>query len=131
MEKNLLKIKSIEIESKDGILNCLNNMNFDVKRFFYIDQFKNKDNYSKRGLHVNLNFNEFIIIIEGSIRLKLIDKNREEKIIILKKNDTYYIPSMYWIEFDILDLNTVLLCFTDKSLNDSVSLHNFEEFLQI
>lgn len=131
MEKNLLKIKSIEIESKDGILNCLNNMNFDVKRFFYIDQFKNKDNYSKRGLHVNLNFNEFIIIIEGSITLKLIDKNREEKIIILKKNDTYYIPSMYWIEFDILDLNTVLLCFTDKSLNESVSLHSFEEFLQL
>ena len=38
-EQNLNKLKSIKTSGKPGTLHCLNEMNFDIKRFFYLDNF--------------------------------------------------------------------------------------------
>jgi hypothetical protein len=44
-------------------------------------------------------------------------------------NDTFYISNMKWVEYEILDKNTIILCLVDKDINDSVSLFNFQEFM--
>ena len=86
-------------------------------------------NNPKRGFHANMNFNEFIIIIEGSIKIKLIDVDLIETINIVNKNETFYIPKMKWIEYEVLSKDTVILCLADKTMNESCSVKIFEKFL--
>jgi hypothetical protein len=71
----LLEFKKIKTENKPGLLNCINNLNFNVKRFFYLNNFDDISIKNYSGFHVILNFYEFIIVINGSIKIKLIDKN--------------------------------------------------------
>lgn len=127
MEKNLLKIKDIETTSKDGILHCVNNLIFDTQRFFYIDSFKN--NNLVRGLHANVNFNELMIIINGTVNIKITDQNKNEEMRVLNKGDIFYISNMKWIEFKASTQDTVIFCLADKNISDSVSIHIFDEFI--
>jgi hypothetical protein len=129
---NQLKIKDIITENKPGILHCINNLIFETKRFFYIDSFNNiLSENNKRGFHANLNFNELIIVIEGSIKLTLIDKELNKEITIVNKNNIYYIPKLKWIEYEILNNETIILCLVDKNLDDSISINNFEDFKKL
>ena len=128
IENNLLEVKKIKTENKPGILHCINNLNFSVKRFFYLNNFNDIAKKNKRGLHANLNFNEFIVVIQGSIKIKLIDKNSNEENVVLNDNETFYISNMKWVEYEILDENTIILCLVDKDINESISIFNFEDF---
>jgi dTDP-4-amino-4,6-dideoxygalactose transaminase len=111
IENNLLELKKIKTENKPGLLNCINNLNFNVKRFFYLNNFDDISIKNKRGFHVNLNFNEFIIVIQGSIKIKLIDKNSNEETVVINVNNTFYISNMKWVEYEILEKNTIILLF--------------------
>ena len=126
LEKNLITIKSI-ITKKPGILNCINNFNFNLKRFFYINNF-NDNHTNKRGFHANTNFNEVFFLIEGKVSIKLIDKNLIETNNIIEKNQILYIPKMNWVEFQILEANTVIMVFADEILAKSTSIHSFNDF---
>jgi len=129
-ENNLLLIKSI-ITKKPGILNCINNLCFDTKRFFYINNFNDMDiSNNKRGFHANINFDELLIVLDGEINLKLVDSNLNEKNKIIKKDEIYYIPRMNWIEFEILDKNTNIFVMVNEILSKSRSIHDFNEFLK-
>ena len=128
---NHLKIKDIITEKKPGILHCINNLNFETKRLFYINNFNNLNENNKRGFHANLNFNELIIIIEGSIRVTLTDKCSNTETRIVNKDTLYYIPKLKWIEYEILDNNTIMLCLVDKDINESISISDFEEFKKL
>ena len=110
-------------------MNYLNNLNFNTKRFFYINNFKSELS-EKRGFHANINFNELLIIIEGKIKLKLIDINEVENIVELSKNDIYYIPTMKWIEYEILESNTIILCLVDKIMSESSSICDYSKFIE-
>ena len=128
LENNLFSINSIKTINKPGILNCINNFNFNLKRFFYFDNFNN-DLEKKRGLHVNINFNEIFLVIKGKVEIKLIDKNYNEIVSLLQKNDIKYIPKLNWLEFKILDIDTVILVLVDEILSKSKSIYNYEEFI--
>jgi dTDP-4-amino-4,6-dideoxygalactose transaminase len=129
MVNNYLKIKNIITENKSGILHCINNLSFDTKRFFYINNFNNNlTENKKRGFHANINFNELIIIVEGSIKLTLIDKKLKEETTIVNKDNLHYIPKLKWVEYEILSDNTVILCLVDKDINSSIVINDFEEF---
>lgn len=143
-ELNSNKLKSIKTIGKPGTLHCLNEMNFNAKRFFYLDNFNELDNFKneylgfdknlidkKRGLHANINFNEFMIILEGEIEIKLIDINQIEMIKKLAKNEYIYIPKMNWIEFEILSTKTIIIVIVDEIMEKSKSIHNFNEFLNL
>jgi hypothetical protein len=101
---------------------------------FYIDNCNDLTN-NKRGFHANINFNEILIVIKGSIKLKLIYKNKDNYLIeinkFLNKNDIHYIHKLSWIEYEILELNTEIFVLVDKSLYESKSINNFDEFLKL
>jgi len=123
---NLNKIKVVKTQNKPGILNCINNIQFETKRFFYIKDLENIE--GKRGLHVNLNFDEILIIIRGKIQITILNKKLEEKIVELNEDNIYYIPRLHWLEFDILEKETILLCLTNRIKEESISEYNFENF---
>jgi dTDP-4-amino-4,6-dideoxygalactose transaminase len=132
MINNNLKIKNIETENKPGILHCINNLVFETKRFFYINNFNNiLPENNKRGFHANLNFNELIIVIEGTIRITLIDKELNKETTIVDKNNLHYIPKLKWIEYEILNSDTIIMCLVDKNLDDSISINNFDDFKKL
>jgi dTDP-4-amino-4,6-dideoxygalactose transaminase/mannose-6-phosphate isomerase-like protein (cupin superfamily) len=131
-EQKLNKLKSIKTLGKPGTLHCLNEMNFNIKRFFYVDNFNELDKSStnkKRGLHSNINFDEFMIVLEGQIEIKLIDKNQTESITTLYKDEYIYIPKMNWVEFEILSSNTIIIVLANEIMEKSKSVHNFNEFI--
>jgi dTDP-4-amino-4,6-dideoxygalactose transaminase len=129
-ENNVINLNHIKIADKPGVLHCINNFVFPAKRLFYVNFEEDFDkNNPKRGFHANMNFNEFIIIIEGSIKIKLIDVDLIETINIVNKNETFYIPKMKWIEYEVLSKDTVILCLADKTMNESCSVKIFEKFL--
>ena len=128
LEKNLLKIESINTLNKPGILNYINNIHFDVKRLFYINSFDNLEN-NKRGFHANINFDELLIVLEGTILIKLINQDKNETIKKLNKDEIYFIPRKNWLEYEILDKNTIILVFANEILSKSISIKNHNEFI--
>jgi len=131
MINNLLKIKDITTEKKPGTLHYINNLKFDTRRILYINNFNNLSENNTRGFHANLNFNELILVMEGSVILTLIDKELKKDITIVNKDNLYYIPKLNWIEIEILDNNTTILCLADRNINESVSIYNFKEFINL
>lgn len=142
IEENKKKLISIKTKNKLGILHCLNKMDFNTKRLFYIDNFQelnnlknenltiNKNNINtKRGLHANINFDELLIILDGKIEIKIIDKNLNNTIKIMEKNDCILIERMNWIEFEILMENTLILVLANEDHYNSKGIFNFEDFI--
>lgn len=136
------KIISIKTKNKPGILHCLNEIEFNTKRLFYIDNFNELNDFkneylginknlinNKRGLHANINFDELLIIIEGQIEIKLINKEKNIHNQILNKNDYILIHKMNWVEFEIKNEHTIIMVLADEILSKSKSIHNFNEFL--
>ena len=138
LEKNLLVLQKIETINKPGILNYINNINFNIKRLFYIDNFKCLDN-NKRGFHANTNFNEILLVLQGTINIKLISKDKDYSVSLktteinkkLSKNDIFYIPKENWIEYEILEQNSEIIVFVDMNLQESKCIYNFNEFLNL
>ena len=95
---------------------------------FYIDQFNNKDLSFVRGLHANTNFNEVLLVIQGKIKLKILSQDLFESNHILVKNDSILIPKMKWLEFEILDKDTIIMCLADENYDNSVSIMDFDVF---
>ena len=130
LENNLLKLDSIETVNKPGVLHCINNLNFDTKRLFYLDNFNNlNDDVHTRGFHANTNFDELIIVLSGTINVKLININSNVTEIKLNKNDTCLVPKINWLEYEILDNNSIVLVLANEIFEKSKSIHNFEDFL--
>jgi dTDP-4-amino-4,6-dideoxygalactose transaminase len=136
------KFKTIKTIGKPGILHCLNDLNFNTKRIFYLDNFEELNDFKneyfdintkiinkKRGFHANINFDELLFLIEGEIEIKLIDKNLNELIKKICKNEYIYISKMNWIEFEILKSNTIIVVLVDENLDKSISVYNFDEFI--
>ena len=58
----------------------------------------------------------------------MIDKNSNSETCIVNKDSLYYIPKLKWIEYEILDKDTIILCLVDKNINESIAINDFEEF---
>lgn len=114
---------------KGGLLHCINNLNFDVKRTFYIDNFNYGDN--PRGNHSNISCKEFLYVINGAIKLTLINKNKEKGEINLYKNEGYIIENNIWLIYEAIYDNTILniLCDEEYSLKPK-SIYNLDEFFE-
>jgi hypothetical protein len=127
-ERNLTKLNTIVTNNKPGILNYVNNLGFDCKRIFYIDSFKESE-FDKRGNHAISNFNELLIIIQGSIQIEITNQNNQKLINKIGKNETFFIPKQSWVEYKILEPDTIILVLADEIYEKSICIQNFEEFL--
>lgn len=131
MELNkIFNLKTIKT-NKPGELHFTDyNNNFDIKRIFLINNFNDlTDKNSTRGLHANINFDEIIIVNEGSIKVKIINKNNEENVFLLKKNQCLYFSRGYWLEFSIIDVNTSLTIIANETFETSKSEYDLKTFI--
>jgi dTDP-4-amino-4,6-dideoxygalactose transaminase len=131
-KKNLISLKNIKTLDKPGVLHFLNNVNFDVKRLFYIDYCDTGDSsgfINKRGLHANINFDEMMVVIYGEVKLLLTDVHGNTTERIYKKDEIAILPRMYWIEFSTSDKDTTILFFANEILSKSISIHDYDQFI--
>jgi dTDP-4-dehydrorhamnose 3,5-epimerase-like enzyme len=104
------------------------NFKFNTKRVFYIDNF-NK-NEPARGNHANKTCNEILFVTNGSIKVKLISQNKEEKTYYLNKNNILFIPCMKWLQFWSFQNNSSIcvLCDEEFESDGKKSIFDFNEF---
>ena len=124
-KESLIKLLPVKTPGKGGVLNCINSLNFNTKRIFYIDNFsKNADS---RGKHANKCCTEYIIVIKGSIKLKITNQENISEVIYLSKNETTIIPPMKWLDFWALHDDTTLLVLCDEEFtsDSNKSISNF------
>ena len=136
VDVNVDKLTTLSIPIKIGNLHCLNRIDFNTKRLFYVDGFENESLPITRGNHAIINFNELLVMISGKIKLTLIHKDKEgfffdKKEIILSKNDVYLIESNTWIVYEIQDNNTRLLVLCDKEHYESIKEYNYDTFITL
>lgn len=124
--KSINKLTSVRTGNKSGILHY-SDVDFPTKRLFYIDNIDIVP--SNRGNHAIINFNEYLIVISGSIILKL--RNKFGNLvcdIVLKKNDSYIINCNTWINYTIIEPNTVILVLCDKTYMESLVENDESKF---
>ena len=128
------KLVTLSVPNKVGYLHCINKLNFEnIKRLFYVDGFENEELPIIRGKHAIINFNQLLIILEGKIKLTLIKKHNHhnKKVVILCKNDIFYIEENTWLVYEIQDNATKILVLCDKDYSDSIKEDDFEKFIKI
>ena len=125
-KKNIIKFKSKLTNSKDGILHCINKLNFETKRVFYIDNFKTGET---RGNHANINTDEYLFVLNGNLKLEIVNKNNEKKTFFLFKNEGILIERNKWIIFSSINEDTIVMVLANKEYNDTQSINDFDKFL--
>lgn len=117
------------VPSKPGLLHCVNDIQFDMRRIFYVDTFTDADSTKKRGFHANLNFNECILVQNGSIQIELTNCMNQTAAHTIQKGEVFFVPIGYWIEYSTQDPATVMVVLADKSMADTRCVYTKEEFI--
>ena len=119
----------------------VNNLPIIIKRLYYINSFNNYNEFKnyyldidintlpKGGSYANINFDEIYIILDGIIILEIIDTFNNKIIKTLKKNDTYHINKMNWVEYKILSDKTIILVLVNETLENSNIITDFNKYL--
>jgi hypothetical protein len=118
-----------ELHFVDNIDKICEQNSFIIKRIFLINNFYDiNTNNNKRGLHANLNFDEIIIVNEGCIHIKIINKNKESVEFKLNKNECLYFNRGYWLEFTINNIDTSITVLANEILSVCISEYDFNKF---
>jgi dTDP-4-dehydrorhamnose 3,5-epimerase-like enzyme len=105
-----------------------NNINFDIKRIFYI---YNTSSNALRGAHAN-KFSEFLIIaVSGSCKVLVDDGIKKEVINLDKPNMALYLNKMVWKEMYDFSNDAVLLVISNKKYNKDEYIRDYNSFKKI
>lgn len=123
------KLNVINQKTKSDIivLDDINNYDFKVKRFFFIET----KNIEKRGSHAHKKCNQIIFCLKGKIRVKL-DNGKSKKIIELnKKGDGVSILPKIWSEQTYYkNTSALVLCSNKYQENDYLRVYNeFKKYI--
>jgi len=129
LNQRILKFDTIKTQSKNGVLHCLNQFNFNAKRIFYIDNFDTEPN-NNRGNHANIDCNEFVFICKGSAKFSLTNQQNETITYFLGKNEGILINKLTWVEFNSDVSETILLVLCDTVYQEDGNINNFNDFLK-
>lgn len=124
-------LSTIKTNGKPGNLNFTDiSLGFDVKRIFTLNNFYDLlPINNKRGIHVNDNVNELIIVNKGSLKFVIYDKYQNKIEFFLNINEILYLPSQLWLEFYILEKDTDIIVLADRIYKDSISNYNFDSYV--
>lgn len=126
---NLENVRFFDIPSQEdtrGILSSveqLKDIPIEIKRIFYIH--KVLDN---RGGHANIETDQVLIPVAGSLKIKLYDRNTSKIFLLNNPIKGLYIPKLIYLEmFDFAD-NTVLLVLANTRFDITKYLRTKEEY---
>ncbi len=114
-----------KISDKPGKLSCINNsdIDFDIKRVFYIYGFSENIESNKRGKHGHKNTTQILISISGDVNIFTynIVNNSDEKCFKLNKpNMLLVIPPNNYIKMENFSKDAILLVLCDTEYKDDI-----------
>ena len=117
------------VDDKSGLLHAINDMrSFHTKRIFYVDGFETAVIPIQRGNHCNQRTNKIISVLKGMIWLELEYTTGKTESVLVRKNDSYYVPSGVWNCITILDKSTVVLVCCDTTFDEHDTITDYAVF---
>ena len=99
---------------------------FEIKRVFYMH---GSDAEVVRGQHANKRSSFCMININGSSKVKVIDKAGNEQIFVLDRSHVgLYLPPMIWKDMYDFSPDSVLLVLSDEHYDGSEYIRDYEEY---
>ena len=103
------------------------NIPFEIKRIFYVYA---SDANVVRGQHANRLSSFCLINVCGSSKVKVMDQNGDEKIIILDRPHIgIYLPPMIWKNMYDFSPDSILLVLSDKHYDEGEYIRSIDDFL--
>ena len=105
----------------------LTDVPFATQRLYWINSIVPSE---PRGFHAHKSLNQVLIVVDGSIRLKLC-RGAKESVFIIKSNDSHiFIPFGTWREIYSLEVGTTVLVVADYRYEENDYIRNWDEYLE-
>lgn len=132
---NIRHCKLIQIqEISDGIDGCirvaesLKNIPFEIKRIYFISDFKNPD--AKRGKHAHKQIEQMIFCVKGSFILGVDDGKSKMDIMMDNPSTGIYLGVKLWHTMKSMSKDCLMLVLASDHYIESDYIRNYEEFLK-
>lgn len=120
------------IDDRDGVLcimNSLQEIPFEIKRMYYINNLDPKS--SLRGKHAHRKLRQVIFCINGCFTLTLDDGETTQDILMREDNVGIILDPMLWHTMHDFSSGCVLLVAASDYYNEADYIRNYDEFMQL
>ena len=122
-------ISSQSVNSKNSIMNIFEKKKlFLVKRCFILSKLKANE---MRGNHAHKECHQFIISINGLIKIELIYKNKIKNITLNDSSEGLHVPPYHWIKIKNFKKNNSILVLCSHNYNENEYIRDFDDFKKI
>ena len=123
----IIEVPKIKDEGYLCFMEGNNNIQFDIKRIYYIfDVIKN----AVRGKHTHKKTKQVLFCIRGSITIVLDNGKDKEAVTLKKPNQGLYLDTMMWHEMVAFKEGTVLLVLASENYEEKDYIRDYTKFIK-
>ena len=120
------------VDDRDGVLcimNSLQEIPFEIKRMYYINNLDPKS--SLRGKHAHRKLRQVIFCINGCFTLTLDDGETQQDILMREDNIGVILAPMLWQTMHDFSSGCVLLVAASDYYDEADYIRNYDEFMRL
>ena len=120
------------VDDRDGVLcimNSLQEIPFEIKRMYYINNLDPKS--SLRGKHAHRKLRQVIFCINGCFTLTLDDGETQQDILMREDNIGVILDPMLWHTMHDFSSGCVLLVAASDYYDEADYIRNYDEFMRL
>ena len=120
------------VDDRDGVLcimNSLQEIPFEIKRMYYINNLDPKS--SLRGKHAHRKLRQVIFCINGCFTLTLDDGETQQNILMREDNIGVILDPMLWHTMHDFSSGCVLLVAASDYYDEADYIRNYDEFMRL
>ena len=120
------------VDDRDGVLcimNSLQEIPFEIKRMYYINNLDPKS--SLRGKHAHRKLRQVIFCINGCFTLTLDDGETQQEILMREDNVGIILDPMLWHTMHDFSSGCVLLVAASDYYDEADYIRNYDEFMRL
>lgn len=106
----------------------LTNLPFVPKRFFIVDNVKVGD---YRADHAHLKDQQYLICLNGSLKIFITGKDLITKEILLHQTDSLLLPTLTWCKIYFIEPESSFVCMCSETHDESEYIRDYNKFIQI
>lgn len=111
-------------EERPGKLIAINDneINFPIKRIFYLYDFNEDKNLNKRGNHAHKTTSQILIMGKGTVNIHTININSNEEMSfsLIKPNQALYLPPNNFIELINFSQDSFMIVLCDETYENDI-----------
>ncbi len=104
------------------------NLDFPINRIYYI---YGVDSDAERGFHSHKILHQVLIVVSGSVKIRISTNNEEETVLLDDPSKGLYIGPMIWREMYDFSKDAVLLVLASEKYDESDYIRDKDEYLKL